>query len=202
MATATSRKHGPYHHGNLKEALITVGIELAREGGPEAVSIREAARRVGVSANAAYRHFENLDGLTADVASRARGLLAQQMLAELEALPRRRSPADRARDRLRATGRGYIRFALGSPGLFRCSFADVSQPEPEPSPGTLLQQALTECVEAGAFSAARIEITAAAAWAIVHGYAELALRGLLGDGDLETLGDEVLKVFQRGLGAG
>ena len=46
-----------YHHGDLANALTAAATELARDGGPEAVVLREAARKVGVSATAAYRHF-------------------------------------------------------------------------------------------------------------------------------------------------
>jgi AcrR family transcriptional regulator len=56
-------KHPPYHHGNLRHALVQASTELARDGGPSAIVLREAARRVGVSANAAYRHFSALPDL-------------------------------------------------------------------------------------------------------------------------------------------
>ena len=114
----------PYHHGQLREALIAASMERAEEGGPEAISIRDAARRAGVAANAAYRHFEDLNHLRAEVALRARGRLREAMQAELEARPRRRTEAARAKEQLSAVGRGYIRFALQSPNLFRCAWMD------------------------------------------------------------------------------
>ncbi|MEZ7898212.1 MAG: TetR/AcrR family transcriptional regulator [Flaviflexus sp.] len=52
-----STEERPYHHGNLRAELIRVGLELANEGGTRAVGLREAARRIGVSPSAAYRHF-------------------------------------------------------------------------------------------------------------------------------------------------
>ncbi|MGB7867270.1 MAG: TetR family transcriptional regulator, partial [Mycobacterium sp.] len=52
----TDEKAG-YHHGDLRAALIDAGLQLTRAGGPDALTIREATRRVGVSPNAAYRHF-------------------------------------------------------------------------------------------------------------------------------------------------
>src|SRR6266550_4745425 len=78
-----ARKHAPYHHGNLYRALVQAGTELAREGGPSAIVLREAARRVGVSPNAAYRHFSALPDLVEAVASEALSALARSMETEL-----------------------------------------------------------------------------------------------------------------------
>ena len=58
-----------YHHGDLRRALLEAGTDLAREGGPDKVVLREATRRVGVSANAAYRHFADRDALLDEVVS-------------------------------------------------------------------------------------------------------------------------------------
>jgi AcrR family transcriptional regulator len=68
-----------YHHGNLRAALIDAGVELARAGGPDAVVVREASRRVGVSHNAAYRHFPDRDALLKAVAERSMSELARLM---------------------------------------------------------------------------------------------------------------------------
>jgi AcrR family transcriptional regulator len=188
----------PYHHGQLREALISVSLQLAEEGGPEAISIREAARRSGVAANAAYRHFEDLNHLRAEVALRARARLREAMQAELEARPRRRTEAARAKEQLSAVGRGYIRFALRSPNLFRCAWMDCSMPDPEPSPWSLLLEALDGCAAAGLIPSYEREAASAAAWSLVHGFAELALRGLFGPHDeasIDRLGSKVLGHF-------
>ena len=58
-ATQPPGQQRGYHHGNLRQALVDAGVELARTGGPNAVLLRAAARQVGVSHNAAYRHFAN-----------------------------------------------------------------------------------------------------------------------------------------------
>ncbi len=57
MSPRASTRRAAYHHGDLPNALADAATDLARSGGPEAVVLREAARRVGVSAAAAYRHY-------------------------------------------------------------------------------------------------------------------------------------------------
>jgi len=144
----------PYHHGDLANALVSEAVELARQGGPGAVVLREVARRAGVSATAAYRHFDSHEALLDAVAGRAYSELSQAMLAEMEALPRHRDPALAALARWRATGRGYVRFAVAQPGLFRTVFmrAKTTPPPPEHSatPSALLSAVLDECVRTGA----------------------------------------------------
>src|ERR1700683_3286000 len=112
-----SSDKGSYHHGNLRAALLDAAFELASEGGPDAVVLREASRRVGVSLNAGYRHFLDRDALLAEVGiecMRRLALLMEEMIGEVD-------PGDHgveaARARLRATGRAYVIFALTEPGL-------------------------------------------------------------------------------------
>ncbi len=141
---------GAYHHGDLRNALSAAAAELAREGGPEAVVLREAARRVGVSPTAAYRHFANHADLLKAVKHEALADLADALAAAVAKADadaddadaadadadQHRSPgaADggggqqrtraqaRARARLSAIGHGYVDFALSAPGLFRTAF--------------------------------------------------------------------------------
>src|SRR5204863_1536947 len=69
----------PYHHGALHSALIDASIALAREGGPDRVVLREAARAAGVSHSAAYRHFADREELLAEVSRHARREFAIEM---------------------------------------------------------------------------------------------------------------------------
>ena len=78
---ATPVRAHPYHHGDLRHALIEAAVELAHEGGPGAIVLREAARRVGVSPNAAYRHFDSLPDLVVQVALVALHRMALMMQA-------------------------------------------------------------------------------------------------------------------------
>ena len=99
----------------MHSALIEASIALAREGGPDRVILREAARAAGVSHSAAYRHFADREALLAEVSRFARNELAAEMRRRVN---RTMDP----RRRLRAVGTAYIDFALTEPGLFRTAF--------------------------------------------------------------------------------
>lgn len=182
-----------YHHGDLTNALTVAATQLARDGGPEAVVLREAARQVGVSATAAYRHFAGHGDLMHAVKLSAQGTLADRMETVL-AGTRGRDRGDTALRRVRAIGEAYIGFALAEPGLFRAAFChieDLPQAD-EPFDMTtvrsyqLLAGALDELAAAGLMNAARRPYAEIAAWSAVHGLAVLFL-----DGPLAGLPDAV-----------
>src|SRR5262245_39851171 len=76
-ATSAPPARSTYRHGDLRRALLKAGVELARDGGPEAVVLREATRRAGVVPNAAYRHFENRQALLQAVRAAALAAVAR-----------------------------------------------------------------------------------------------------------------------------
>lgn len=169
----TSEKARPYHHGDLRNALVTAAAELAETGGPEAVTVRAAARRVGVTPTAAYRHFTNHEELLDAAQEQAQQTLFAAMGEVLAGL----APEADAVARLSAIGHGYITFAQREPGLFRTAFC--SKPEPT-GPGEwnapafkLLSTVLDELVEIGFTDPAHRPDAEYAAWAAVHGMASL-----------------------------
>src|SRR5438094_5990338 len=83
-----------YRHGDLRRALLDAGVQLARDGGPDAVVLREATRRAGVVPNAAYRHFASRQDLLQAVRAAALSALAVAMETELGRLRRGKRPAD------------------------------------------------------------------------------------------------------------
>ena len=201
-----------YRHGDLRQALLTVGVELARAGGPEAVVLREATRRTGVAPNAAYRHFADRQALLDAVCAAAQTALALAIEAEIAAIPGGGSPAERARARLRAVGTGYIRFAQDEPGLFRTAFAVPAVLEsPAFPPGTgatgltafqLLAAALDALVAAGALPRERRPGAEFLAWSAVHGLAMLAIDGPLRGLDraqTAAIGQRLIDMVERGL---
>src|SRR6516164_5193274 len=101
----------PYRHGNLPVALLAAAREILDESGMQAVGLRETARRVGVSATAAYRHFASKEDLLASVA--AEGF--RELGLAMETGRRGVNPLSRA-------GLAYVEFALQNRGLFRLMF--------------------------------------------------------------------------------
>ena len=126
-----------YRHGDLHRALLDAGIELARQGGPDAVVLREATRRAGVAPNAAYRHFANRDDLLGAVRAAAVAAAARSMEAELALVPTTGTPTEQAHAKVRAVGAGYLRFAHTETGLFRTAFGGrfTVQQTPDPAMG-------------------------------------------------------------------
>jgi len=207
-----STRHQRYHHGDLRRALVSAGTDLARQGGPTAIVLREAARRVGVSPNAAYRHFSSLPDLIEAVASEALSALARSMEAELATCRPSGDVSSDALSRLGAVGRGYVHFALSEPGLFATAFArHPTTADPEGAsrgvgdsglrPDELLGQALDGMVVAGVLDPADRETAATNAWASVHGLSELMLGPLSGltPAERDSLLDAVLDLVCRGL---
>jgi len=145
-----------YHHGDLRKALRQAAEEILEEQGVVGLSMREAARRAGVSHNAPYRHFPDRDSLLAELA--AEGF--RQLAAELAAHGGREM------------GEAYVRFALAQPQRFRLMFGARRKAAQE-TYATLVSAFRKD----GAI--ADPDKAAAAAWSLVHGLAQLILDGQL-----------------------
>lgn len=201
METIKGRRDG-YHHGDLRNALVRAATELASAGGPEAVVLRAAARKVGVTPTAAYRHFAGQGDLLVVVKEYGQEELARSMdaaVAEHEAAAAASAsasgspvdPGEAAVLRARAVGRGYLRFALAEPGLYRTAFCRVQMPA-DPATGhpvshgtedfrsfDMLSGMLDDLVAAGRMPAARRPGAEVFAWSAVHGLAMLVIDGPL-----------------------
>jgi AcrR family transcriptional regulator len=192
-----------YHHGDLPNALTDAATEMAREGGPDAVVLRAAARATGVSAAAAYRHFADHGDLLHAVRQRALAALADAMRASLDAGEPLADPAAESIRRLRALGRAYIDFALNDPGLFRTAFCRPDRAMPEvqerlakDGPFTLVSGVLDDLVRNGVLDEQRRPGAEIAAWAAVHGLATLLLDGPLALLDEEERASAIAKVSE------
>ena len=219
-STADTQPRSTYRHGDLRGALLTAGIAMARTGGPDAVVLREATRAAGVSPNAAYRHFADRQALLHAVSNAALGLTADRIEQELASVPvvaDDAAPGDTdqigiARRRLRAVGTGYIAFAREEPGLFRTAFSvpDNLQHAADPAkagrsgltPFQLVGSALDGLVRVGVLSPERRVNAEFLAWSAVHGLGMLVI-----DGPLRGLTDpmitdstsRLLDMVERGL---
>lgn len=200
-----------YRHGDLRRALIDAGVELAGEGGPAAVVLREATRRAGVTPNAAYRHFADRQALLDAVCSSCQALVAQAIEAD-QATVTTADPAEAARLRFRAVGTGYLRFALEQPGRFQTAFSASSDLDSATSsaragrsgltPFQLLTVALDDLVEQRLLPAERRPAAEFLAWSAVHGLAELFIDGplrALPDTMKQTLITRVIDMVEQGL---
>lgn len=210
-----ARPRATFRHGDLRRALLDAGVALAREGGPQAIVLREATRRAGVAPNAAYRHFENHQALFEAVRAQALARLARAIEAELSAAQRRRDPQRRAREALRSVGLGYLGFARAEPGLFRTAFAarpfglgEFASDDMTPRGASgldayqLLGGAIDGLVDAGLLPASRRPGADVMAWSAVHGMAVLMLDGPLRGLDASAcraLSERLVTMVERGL---
>jgi AcrR family transcriptional regulator len=164
MPTEPSR---PYHHGDLRPALLRAAVEVIGQAGPAAMSLREVARRAGVSHASAAYHFGNKAGLLTAIAAQGYRLLTEEL----------RTARDARRGFLEV-GVAYVRFAVShrahfevmyQPELYRRDDADVG----EARAGAAVLLYGTASPDAGQLAAG------AAAWSLVHGLATLWLNGNL-----------------------
>ncbi|PXY22444.1 TetR/AcrR family transcriptional regulator [Prauserella muralis] len=208
MSSSVSVRAG-YHHGDLRNALIEAAAELARTGGPQAVTIRAAARAVGVTPTAAYRHFSGHEQLLDATRDEAMLRMSQAMNTELACRPEDTDRVTRALRDLAAIGRGYLNFALAQPGLFRTAFCLDAKPLPpvdeqvNDGPFQKLLTVLDELVDCGYLPAERRPMAEFAAWSLVHGMATLLIDGALSDAGEDVRKEVVVRsmtIFAEGLG--
>lgn len=172
----------PYHHGDLRRVLIEAAMQLAGEGGPEAVSVREAARRAGVSPGAPFRHFPSRDALINAVAEEAQ----RRFRAEIEASLAAASPSDPLA-RFRAMGIAYLRWAMQNPTYFEIissrrvfdhdRSAGVSGDNAELI--ALTERILADAHSAGQLRAFDLKQVQIAGRAMVYGFARMVIDGHL-----------------------
>lgn len=175
-----------YHHGDLRRALIEQGLQLARTGGPGAVSLREVTRAAGVSPNAAYRHFADREHLVRAVAAEAQLALARAIRSRVDQTPAGLPRAEASIERLRRVGLAYIDFARAERGWFELAFATqdpqggegiVTLDDEVVAPFQLLLDTLDAMVDAGALDPSRRPFAEWACWSAVHGFADIAVHG-------------------------
>jgi AcrR family transcriptional regulator len=113
-------KPKPYHHGDLRNALIQAGLELLAENGADALDLRQVARRVGVSSAAPYRHFADRQALIAAIVEEGYYRLARHIQSALQ------QASDEAFDQLTAVAKTYVHFAQENPWLMREMFSGLT----------------------------------------------------------------------------
>jgi len=167
-----------YHHGDLLTALLSAAETLLDEGGDGALSLREVARRAGVSPAAAYRHVPDKEALLAKLAARgfaAFGVALGQAAAAAPGVP------------LDAMGLAYVEFALARPARFRLMFGAITARSKDEALGAARREAFAVLSGVAGSRAASLR-----AWGLVHGLAMLLLDGALAAEDPMALVREVL----------
>jgi AcrR family transcriptional regulator len=172
-----------YHHGNLRAALLQATLRAIAEDGPDGFTLRDVARRAGVSPAAPYRHFRDKDELLAAVAAECAERLAQMVEASVA-----EAPADDPLARFRQEGIALVEFAVAHPEHFRVlNLPGFSARLPEEQQQRLRasreaqRQALAAAQEAGAIARIPLDDLLLAAGSLVHGLGHLIVEGKLGE---------------------
>jgi AcrR family transcriptional regulator len=173
-----------YHHGDLRRALLDASLALVTDHGVERFSLREAAREVGVSPAAAYRHFRDKDALLAALAAEAFGHLAEWMERAISKAPGEPGTPARQTAAFVAVGHAYVEFSVQHPAHFRVMFGPWCQREQVVAlegrtPYEILVETLDSLVTCGALAPAKRAGAEVAAWSAVHGLAALVVDGVL-----------------------
>lgn len=197
----------PYHHGDLRRAMVDAALALVTEEQDWGFSLREVARRAGVSHNAPYKHFADKRDLLAAVAA----VGFEALRVRLAAAVAREHSADAA---LVAIGTTYVRFGIDNPAHYRLMFgptltaaegglpaaaAEAAAGAKAVLQGMVLQGAQTGCFAVSPDSRAELDLAALAAWSLVHGLTMLAIDGLAGDGASSSLPGAVAERVSRAL---
>jgi AcrR family transcriptional regulator len=204
-AEPTNRKTESYHHGNLRQTLLEAARDLAAEVGVDAFTLREVARRAGVSHAAPYHHFHDKSALVRALAIDAFDALAQEMI---QAANTQTDPMER----FRMTGVAYVRFAFKRPSEFRFMFRkDLCLPE-DTVPDELetvsrtayqvLVDSITACQQTGQMPPEDTQILALTAWSTMHGLASLLLDAPTNMADTLEGAEGVARAVTRILGIG
>ena len=170
----------PYHHGDLRRQLMTSAAQLAAEADPTTLSMRDLARRAGVSHAAPAHHFGDRRGLLTALATEGYELLAAAM-REAQA------------GGFEGVAVAYVRFALGHPGhyavMYRDALVDATGPEltrARSGCGELLRHGIAGLAPQALGDLDQREATAAA-WALVHGIVSLAQNDLINRSEAPSL---------------
>ncbi|GGJ45320.1 TetR/AcrR family transcriptional regulator [Deinococcus roseus] len=192
----------PYHHGQLRNSLIEALLSLAQNTPLAQISLREVAKKAGVSHAAPYHHFESKEAMIEATTIECLRNLSQSLRNAVEALPAGTHPVQK----IKVLGQAYIRFALERPTEFQfinrtdvCNFQNMSSAIREVSQDAieLLSQLVLEAQALKALRADNPAIQVLALWSTVQGLSNLMLLGFVPPEQVE---ETVGAVMDVGLG--
>ena len=193
-----------YHHGDLRSALVSETAKIVAARGRQSVTIRELAKRLGVSRNAPYRHFTDKNELLCAVAEVA----FYEFASVLEEA--RKHPGDTALQQLHKMGIAYLEFSQANGAIYKLMFSDplISEnrtPSLQQASdvvfGALLEM-LKYCQQQGAINRQPEELQGMFVWSTIHGLSSILLD--TNDqkiADKQQKVDSTLEMLLRGLGA-
>lgn len=205
MTEHPSSRKRPYHHGDLRNALFQISMDLLTTEGLAAFGLREVARRAGVSISAIYRHFPDRDALLAELAAEGFRML---ILAHAQSGELEEPDAFKAMER---SGLVYLQFAERHPHLLKVMFGELlARHQAFPEVGMLSMEAFAQLEvlvrkgqEQGVFRAGKVGEKALMCWSMVHGIAQIRMEGIVLPGveqaSLEDLARMVAEQLVEGL---
>jgi AcrR family transcriptional regulator len=166
-----------YHHGNLKEALISASLEILSEKGIEGLSLRKVAKKVGVSHTAPYNHFPDKQALLAAISTAGLAQLHQTLSEKFNKFK------GSSENILLEIAWAYLQFALDDPGRFKLMFSGALEEERDHPDYlavskkniALFIEIIQYCQEFGQLQVQSVELTAIKLWSSVHGFTNLVL---------------------------
>jgi len=195
----------PYHHGDLRRALVDAALHLAAAGAE--VSVREAARRAGVSPGAPFRHFPSRDALMTAVAAEAQRRFRSEIEAALAA-----APSDDPLAQIRSLGLAYLRWAMKNPAHFEIistgkyfdhdAAGEVSKDNAEII--AVMARLLGEAAARGKLRHGDLKRTQIAARALVYGFARMLIDGHfprwgIAEDEVEPMAEGIVDLFIDGI---
>ncbi len=172
---AALKEKQPYHHGDLRAALIRAALDLIEQNGVKGFTLKDAARMAGVSIAAPYRHFTDKDALI--------GAIQQEGFAAFNAaLAKGYDSAQAPEDKILELGVAYVLFAMEHPAAFRVMFSLEAKAALPPPPGSSDRDGFSLLVEAVTAlypgkTANQIRDSVLMSWSLVHGFALLKIDG-------------------------
>jgi AcrR family transcriptional regulator len=174
------KKGAAYHHGDLRRAVIDAAVTVIARDGTDGLSLRDLARRLGVSHQAPYRHFADKDALLAAIAADGFARLTRALRAGPD-------PSAAPIAGLIEAGVTYVKFALDAPAYYRVMFATAASPHgaaPRDRETDTSFAVLSYGIERGKAAGVLPDVPtrdiAVLAWTVVHGLAMLGIDGKLG----------------------
>jgi AcrR family transcriptional regulator len=196
-----TEKTKSYHHGNLREELLNISVTILQDEGVDAITMREIARRIGVSHSAAYRHFKDKDTLLSAIAQQGYEELTQRLreVYDTDDVP--------AAERFRQIGITYVVHAVTNPARYRLMYGSDAvdrntNPELRKAARQLAREVLRMihlCQQQGSLRQENTAQVANAVWSLCHGAAMLVIDGHIRVEDVPAFADQMTAYLDEGI---